>query len=602
MGAGSMDTALLLPVSSSTGIKKKSKSRFRMVLSVQEVLKWAILAAVLVVVSMGISAAIFLVEIPIPSPSGQTQTTATILQLQPPELTPAQDLEVESFGEGFLWLTVLQAAAATVGLLLPRCRVRSRWWLALVAIVSATVAHYMESRLVLVFIAANPGDIAYAIVSGVGAVLALGIDLLGLISLLIGGRESIRLSTKQASRSGAMDEKVAVAMEDDKVVKFPAPLMVDNKVLPVTSMEIKKEEEEKEAPFPMLLPVQRVLQWAFLVACWVAASILLSYIPIPCSQSKTAWIFQCPDLTPAQGVEVDTYGDAFLWLTVPQAAAATVGLLLPRRHTRGRWSLALVAVVSATVAHYMMSRAALVFIAANPGDVGFIILFVVGVVGYLAGDLLGLISLLIKGPEQENSKQILRGSTALIRQQTDPTSMGAALLPVTSSTAIKKNKSRFSILLSVQEVLVYALFESVGVALTLGVIAAIVFVVISIPTPIPIPITIPSTLQPPDLTPAQEAEVESFGLGFLWLMVPQAAAAAVGLLLPRHRARARWYLALAAIISATGLHYMSTRIGLFFIAANPEHIGYDILVGGGGVLILGFDLFGLISLLIGGPE
>ncbi|TVT99604.1 hypothetical protein EJB05_29614 [Eragrostis curvula] len=175
--------------------------------------------------------------------------------------------------------------------------------------------------------------------------------------------------------------------------------------------------------------------------------------------------------------------------------------------------------------------------------------------------------------------------------------MGAALLPVTTSTGVKKNKSRFWMLLPVQEVLEWAFFTACWVAVTLGITAAIVFAGRS-----GTPIHIPSTLQPPDLTPVQEAEVESFGLGFLWLSVPQAAASAVGLLLPRRHARGRWYLALAAIVSATGVHYMSTRISLFLIAANPGNIGFDILAGGGNVLGLGFDLLGLISLLIGGPE
>ncbi|TVU27023.1 hypothetical protein EJB05_29601, partial [Eragrostis curvula] len=157
--------------------------------------------------------------------------------------------------------------------------------------------------------------------------------------------------------------QVAVAMEDQKVV--------DNKV------------------------VSRCLAWAFFLAWSVAVAtvciLVFANTSISCSQN------QCPNLTPAQGVEVDTYGYGFLWLNVPQGAAATVGLLLPRRHARSRWFLALVAVVSATVAHYMMGRLALIVIAANPGDIR--ILGGGGVVVHLAGDLLGLISLLVKGPE-----------------------------------------------------------------------------------------------------------------------------------------------------------------------------------------------------------
>ncbi|TVU50816.1 hypothetical protein EJB05_02207 [Eragrostis curvula] len=148
----------------------------------------------------------------------------------------------------------------------------------------------------------------------------------------------------------------------------------------------------------MLLSVQGVLQWAFLLASCLAAAILFSYIPIPCS--KTAWIFQCPETTPAQDAE--SFGDSgHRWLTVPQAAAATVGLLLPRRRAQSRYFLAFLAVVSATAAHCMEARMILIFIAAgvNPGDIGLIIMCGAAVVVYLAGDLLGLISLLIRGPE-----------------------------------------------------------------------------------------------------------------------------------------------------------------------------------------------------------
>ncbi|TVU50820.1 hypothetical protein EJB05_02211 [Eragrostis curvula] len=171
---------------------KKNKSRFQKLLpSVQAVLGWALLAAGCVAVTLGFSIVMAFADIHISSTT--SSQTSTILQV--PDLTPAQEVEVDSFADGFLWLTVPQAAAATVGLLLPRRRAGIRWTLALVAVVSATVAHYMNARMALVFIAANPGVVAYTIyaIDLLGLGLALCIDLLGLISLLIGGRDPRKL-------------------------------------------------------------------------------------------------------------------------------------------------------------------------------------------------------------------------------------------------------------------------------------------------------------------------------------------------------------------------------------------------------------------------
>lgn len=104
-------------------------------------------------------------------------------------------------------------------------------------------------------------------------------------------------------------------------------------------------------------------------------------------------MFRCPHLTAVQEVEVDSLGMGFEWLTVPQAAAAMVGLLLPRRHTRTRCSLAFLATVSTIAAHCMFIRVAVVMVASNPT-----VLACVDTIALLAGDLLSILSLLIRGP------------------------------------------------------------------------------------------------------------------------------------------------------------------------------------------------------------
>lgn len=87
-------------------------------------------------------------------------------------------------------LTVPQAAAATVGLLLPRQRHRrNRRYLAMVALAFAAVAHYMHARTVLVFVSANPGATVHHILSGGGAVVFIAADLLSFLSLLVGAHE-----------------------------------------------------------------------------------------------------------------------------------------------------------------------------------------------------------------------------------------------------------------------------------------------------------------------------------------------------------------------------------------------------------------------------
>ncbi|TVU27029.1 hypothetical protein EJB05_29607 [Eragrostis curvula] len=233
------------------------------------------------------------------------------------------------------------------------------------------------------------------------------------------GRQAKRSSNPAAGlqQSGAMDEKI---------IDVPAPL-------PVTSSMDKKKEKKaasipflsveevfKWAPFQLqvkafkknkyrfqmpLLTVQGVLAWALFtfgsvaVTACILAAIAFANIPNPCSESQSCWIPQPPDLTPAQGFEVESFAVGFLWFTVPQAAAATVGLLLSRRRARSRWSLAFVAVVSAAVAHYMQSRSVLVSITADPGDILYMILAGGGAVVFVAGDLLSILSLLIGGTE-----------------------------------------------------------------------------------------------------------------------------------------------------------------------------------------------------------
>lgn len=116
---------------------------------------------------------------------------------------------------------------------------------------------------------------------------------------------------------------------------------------------------------------------------------------------QTSKFFQEPNLTPAQEVSVDIFWNAYLWSSVPEGVAAMVGLLLPRRHAIGRWSLALIAIVSATVAHYFNAWTVFTYVAGAPGAIGYNILVGGAAIVYLLLDLLGLISLLVGGPEYE---------------------------------------------------------------------------------------------------------------------------------------------------------------------------------------------------------
>ncbi|TVT99599.1 hypothetical protein EJB05_55029 [Eragrostis curvula] len=173
--------------------------------------------------------------------------------------------------------------------------------------------------------------------------------------------------------------------------------------------------------------------------------------------------------------------------------------------------------------------------------------------------------------------------------------MDAALLQVDCSTAIKKNTPRFPMLLSVDQVLKWA-FLAASLMVVVLLAGSVIFVAV---------IHIINSLQ---LTSTiVDADLVFFwdwndGVGYLWLSVPMAAAAAVGLLLPRRRARGRWVLALVAIVFATVAHYMNGRGVPDFIAAHPDGIAYTILAGGGSLISLGADLLGIISLFIGGPE
>ncbi|TVU33126.1 hypothetical protein EJB05_24911 [Eragrostis curvula] len=223
-----------------------------------------------------------------------------------------------------------------------------------------------------------------------------------------------------------MDEKI--------IIDVPAPLLVTSSMDDKKKMKKKAwfkwapfqllsvEEVFKWAPFQLpvnsfkknkprmpLLSVQEVLGWALLAAGCVAATVVITAavvsvvefanLPIPCSESPSWWMVQCPTLTPAQDVEVESFGEGYLWFTLPQAAAAAVGLLLPRRLAKIRWYLAFFAIVSAAAAHYMQCRTVLVFIAANPEDIFFRILGGGGAVFFVAGDLISILSLLIGGTE-----------------------------------------------------------------------------------------------------------------------------------------------------------------------------------------------------------
>ncbi|TVT99600.1 hypothetical protein EJB05_55030 [Eragrostis curvula] len=171
-----MDAALLKLTSFPAGIKKNIQK----MLLVEQTLKWSLLMAGWMAGTLVVGSAIFVAAIRILS--GQTWTILDAVA----DLVSFWDW---NDGLGYLWLSVPQAAAAAVGLLLPRRHARSRWSLALVATASAAVAQYMNARVALSSVATNPGRIAYSILAGGGSVLGIGAELFVLISLLFGGPE-----------------------------------------------------------------------------------------------------------------------------------------------------------------------------------------------------------------------------------------------------------------------------------------------------------------------------------------------------------------------------------------------------------------------------
>ncbi|TVT99614.1 hypothetical protein EJB05_29610 [Eragrostis curvula] len=202
----------------------------------------------------------------------------------------------------------------------------------------------------------------------------------------------------------------------------PLPLSMDDSVLmiPVSADKLAAKKEKKAAEIPLwveevskwapfkknklqlpLLTVQWVLAWVFFTFFDAAAAmcILFAIAAATCSPCQSCWISQSPVLTPAQDVEMRSFAEGFLWSTVLQAATATAGLLLPRRRASSRWWLALVAVVSAAVAHYMHTRSVLVNIAADPENIFFAIVAGGGAFVFVAGDLFSILSLLIGGTE-----------------------------------------------------------------------------------------------------------------------------------------------------------------------------------------------------------
>ncbi|TVT99601.1 hypothetical protein EJB05_55031, partial [Eragrostis curvula] len=190
-------------------------------------------------------------------------------------------------------------------------------------------------------------------------------------------------------------------------------------------------------------------------------------------------------------------------------------------------------------------------------------------------------------------KLVERGRAARSAARSDRS--GRLRIQLASMDAIKKNTPRFPLLLSVDQVLKWALIAAGWMAVTLGIGSAVFVAIIRILSG-----KLTWTILGADLVSLWDW---NDGLGYLWLSVPQAAAAAVGLLLlHRRRARSGWCLALVAVVSATVAHYMNARVVHDSIAANPRGIAYTILAGGGNVITLGADLLGLISLLIGGPE
>ncbi|TVU15058.1 hypothetical protein EJB05_38560 [Eragrostis curvula] len=101
--------------------------------------------------------------------------------------TVEQAMEVHALVIRILWCAAPQMAAA-VALLLPRRRRRCRWSLAFVALAGTGAMHFLIARVILIFLAAEPGYLLMRIVAGFDYIYA-AFDIVGFLVLLMGGEE-----------------------------------------------------------------------------------------------------------------------------------------------------------------------------------------------------------------------------------------------------------------------------------------------------------------------------------------------------------------------------------------------------------------------------
>ncbi|KAL6606355.1 hypothetical protein ACP70R_042008 [Stipagrostis hirtigluma subsp. patula] len=163
------------------------------------------------------------------------------------------------------------------------------------------------------------------------------------------------------------------------------------------------------------------------------------------------------------------------------------------------------------------------------------------------------------------------------------------LLPVASM-----DKKKTALLPSVQLVAMHALFTALAVALVFG----CTHIVHTACTCSPSSLFLPCM----ETTAAQDAEANALLNGMLWCTGPQAAAAALALLLPAHRRRSRRALTFVALTLAAAGHFMHARLVGLLLAVAP---GAIFLVAVGIVEVFAAvmgDLLGFLALLFGGDD
>ncbi|OEL16199.1 hypothetical protein BAE44_0022780 [Dichanthelium oligosanthes] len=206
---------------------------------------------------------------------------------------------------------------------------------------------------------------------------------------------------------------LAVSMDKESSSRLPVPSVDKKQLLPLFAVlvdmkpsppppvpSIDKKEEKKKKPYVVLLVCLWALFNAVIFSGFSISTLIMNRNPC----TKSTWWVRCVELTDAAAAEASALVRGQLWCSAPQAAAAALALLLitgrRRRWSRSRWALALVALASTAASHYMEVMADRIFLAAAPGDAGFVTNVVLAYVLVLL-DLLVFLCLLLLGDGEE---------------------------------------------------------------------------------------------------------------------------------------------------------------------------------------------------------